>query len=259
MNLSFPTTRHGACLLLLTFAALLDPSAASTAPALPDTGLFAPVAAQYVARLAALKDEPSLSPGQIKLRLAVGRIDEAARLLPRLTGDARETDVIRARVYVTRQAWAEAQPLLARILTGPCDRDDERALRFQWALVRDDSRTVDSLARAAYASRDDAAHVPELLAAGRLAYDMLDYARADSCFARALAVCPAGADAPAWGSDAQARRAAALTGVALVQQKHRQYDASLVTLREALAQQASADVLMALTETLIRTRHLARE
>jgi tetratricopeptide (TPR) repeat protein len=246
-------------LALLLIACLEAPFAALPAqagPALPDTGLFAPVAQQYEARVAAIHDASrsaaTLSPGQYLLRLATGRADDAAALLSRLSGDAREADVARARVMLARQDYAAAKPVLARLLGGACDRDDERSVRFAWALACDDPRTVDSLARGAFTSRDDAAHVPELLAAGRLANDMLDYDRADSCFHRALAVSPAPVSPPAWGSDAQARRSLALTGVAIIQQKHRQYDASLTTLREALGLHAGADVLMALTETLIR-------
>lgn len=224
----------------------------SAAPALPDTGLFAPVAAQQAARITAIRDGDAHSPGEFRLRLAAGLTDAAAALLPRLSGDPREAEVTRARVLLARQDYPAAKPVLARLLAGACDRDDERSVRFQWAYACDDPRTVDSLSHGAVTARDDGAHVPELLAAGRLAYDRLDYNRADSCFRRALAVSPAPVSPLAWGSEPQARRAAALTGVALVQQKHRQYDASLATLREALAQHASADVLMALTETLIR-------
>ncbi|MCC6652786.1 MAG: hypothetical protein IT348_16660 [Candidatus Eisenbacteria bacterium] len=89
------------------------------------------------------------------------------------------------------------------------------------------------------------------MSAARLAYDQLKYTAADSLYGRVLAATPGDA-ARAWGSVANARRSAALTGRALVQQKLRQWDASLATLRDALAADANADVLMALTETLIR-------
>ena len=59
------------------------------------------------------------------------------------------------------------------------------------ANTRDDAAAIDSLTRAAVAGHDDARVIPELLAAGRQAYSMLDYTRAEPLYQRALAALPA--------------------------------------------------------------------
>lgn len=232
---------------------LSAPLPAAGAVALPDTGLFAPVARQYRARLEAIRRAPEpAAPGVLRLLLATGQPDEAARRLAKLTGEPRGADVMRARVALARQDFAALEPVRLRIMDGPMDREDERGALFSWRFATDDAAAIDELTRDAVAGRDDARAVPELLAAGRLAYDRLAYARAESCFTRVLAAVPRPADEPAWGSTASAHRAAALAGLGLVQQKRRDWDGSLVTLREALEAFGGADVLMPLTETLIR-------
>ena len=244
---------HVPAALLALLALPLLPASAGAAPALPDTGLFAPVARLYRAQSeAAAKGGASVTAGHLKLLLATGRVDEAAALLPKLAGDPREADVVRVRVLLARQDFTALEPVRKRIMAGPMDREDERSVRFAWQVATDDAASVDSLTRAAVAGADDAHAVPELLAAGRLAYDRLDWSRADSCFSRALAAVPAPANEPAWGSTASAQRAAALAGLGLVQQKRREWDRSLATLRQALETQSSAITLMVLTETLIR-------
>ncbi|MCC6349578.1 MAG: tetratricopeptide repeat protein [Candidatus Eisenbacteria bacterium] len=232
---------------------LSAPLPAAGAVALPDTGLFAPVARQYRARLEAIRRAPEpAAPGVLRLLLATGQPDEAARRLAKLTGEPREADVMRARVALARQDFAALEPVRLRIMDGPMDREDERGALFSWRFATDDAAAIDELTRDAVAGRDDARAVPELLAAGRLAYDRLAYARAESCFTRVIAAVPRPADEPAWGSTASAQRAAALAGLGLVQQKRRDWDGSLVTLREALEAFGGPDVLMPLTETLIR-------
>ena len=72
------------------------------------------------------------------------------------------------------------------------------------------------------------------------------------CSPRALAAAPAPAAPGVGRQHCRARRALALTGLALVKQKRRDWDGSLATLREALGSDGTAEVLMALTETLIR-------
>jgi len=242
--------------LAVSFAAmsLVPQDARAAAPALPDTGLFTPVAARFKARTERLlrtERQPS-TPERLRLLLATGRPDEAARVMDRASGDPRELAVARARVMLARQDFAPLAAAMATIPVGPEAHERERALGFAWRVARDDAAGVDAATRAAVASSDDAAHLPELLAAGKLAFERLDYPRADSLFARALAAIVVPADAPAWGDPALSSRATGLTGRALVQQKRREWDASLATLMEALAADATAEGLMALTETLIR-------
>ena len=227
------------------------PAGARAVTSLPDTGLFAPVATQYRARLERLRAlgtaEPSVE--SIRLLLATGQPDLAARWLPR-EADPESLAVEKARVLLARQDFAALTRVMERLRSAA--GDEARALGFLWRFTRDDAAGVDSATLAAVAGQEDAGHVPELLAAGRLAYDRLDYARADSCFTRALAVTPPRGQAMGRSPELAALRAAALRGLALVQQKRRDWDGSLTTLRQALEVRGSAEVLMALTETLIR-------
>jgi len=234
--------------------ALLPSIPHAAPPALPDTGLFAPVAARTQARLARLaaRGEAVITPGRVRLLLATGQTDEALRVLPKLTGDSREVAVARARVLLARQDFAALATEMERLAAERASTEPERALRFAYALALDDAPQVDSLSRAVDRRGDDGSRVPELLAAGRLAYDRLDYPRAESLFTRALAVSPPPAELPAIGSEPLARRCLALTGLALVKQKRRDWDGSLQLLKDALACDALPEPLLAITETLIR-------
>lgn len=246
---SFAATALG-----LALACSATPVSAAPAPALPDTGVFALVAARYQARLARLaaRGEAAVTPGRIRLLLATGQPDEAARLLPKLGGDSREVAVARARVLLARQDFPALAIEMDRLVAERATTEPERGLRFAYALALDDAPQVDSLSRVVDRPGDDAARVPELLAGGRLAYDRLDYPRAESLFTRALAVSPPPAELPAIGSEALARRCLALTGLALVKQKRRDWDGSLVLLTDALGCDALPEPLLALTDTLIR-------
>lgn len=215
------------------------------AVALPDTGLFAPVASQLkenLARLAGLT-EKNVSPERLWLMLETGQQDGAAQVAPILAGDGEAEWVVRARVTLAVQDFAKAAPLMERLAAMP--GADARSTRYLWEFARDASATIDSMTRARLASEPDAA--PELLAAARLAFDLLDNARADSLASRVLAV------VPAQGSFA-ARRAASAAHVvrALVMQKRRDWDGSLVELKLALARHASPEALDVLSGTLIR-------
>lgn len=223
--------------------------AALPAVALPDTGLFAPVASQQRARLARLATLGTTAGAErVRLLGASGRLDQAARVAAALDVAAPEVAQARARVALARQDFAGFDAIAARL----GDDAAGRSLHYAWLVVRDDAAALDSLTRLRVAGAADADAAPELLAAGRGAYERLDYPRAESLFTRALAATPASASRPAWGDAASASRARARTGLALVQQKRREWDASLATLRQALDDDATADVLMALTETLIR-------
>ena len=103
------------------------------------------------------------------------------------------------------------------------------------------------LATRARLARKGGGDAADLLAAGRLAYEQLDYPRADSLFSKALDVTPAGE------AGAAARtRSAARVGRAWVMQKRREWDASLAELKLALADYADAVALETLARTLIR-------
>jgi len=214
--------------------------------ALPDTGLFAPVAEQLRSRVSRLEAlPPGVTPERLRLLLDAGMSDQAARLAPQLASDAPGDIVARARVALAVQDFTTAAMLAAGLasLPGP----EARATRYVWEYARDAAGAIDSLTRARLTGAGaDAGVVPELLAAGRLAYDMLAYPRADSLFARALAAAP--------GDSASARRArsAAHVGLALALQKRRDWDGALAELRLALAEHASPEALEPLANTLIR-------
>jgi tetratricopeptide (TPR) repeat protein len=235
-------------------AAVARPHAAP-AVALPDTGLFAPVAAQYRARLNVLAGMSSTaaSPERVLLLLATGQPDRADSMLSHATaGATRSLHLAAGHVALARQNFPAAEYALSALQERSGLLPRERSLLYQLAFARDDEATVDSLARARIGAGRDADAIPDLLAAARVGYDMLDYPRAESLFARALEAAPTSPSRPAWGDSTSARRALALTGLALVKQKRRDWDGSLATLRDALAEDGSADVLMTLTETLIR-------
>ena len=222
--------------------------APAPAPALADTGLFVPVAAQLgarLARLAALTDT-SVTAERLTLLLEAGRADEAARLAARWDRHEPAALIVRAQAALAVQDFAAAEPLFARLASLP--EPDARATRYRWEFARDAGARLDSLTRARFASADaDADVVPELLAAGRLAYDMLDYPRADSLFARALAATPDDGSEPS-----RRARATAHQGRAFVMQKRRDWDGSLAELKLALADHATSGALETLAQTLIR-------
>ncbi len=201
--------------LWITFALVvgaMPARAGAAAVALPDTGLFAPVAAQF----------------------ARGIDRDAA-------GDSL---VARFRAALRGQDFAAAGPLAARL----AGRDDAaaRSAVLAWARVRDAAAMIDSLTRARLAG-GDAGNVPELLAAARLAFDQLVDARAESLATRALA--EAARDTGEFGAR---ERSDAHVVIAQVEQRARKVDRSLAELRPALAEDATPDALSALAETLVR-------
>jgi tetratricopeptide (TPR) repeat protein len=121
-----------------------------------------------------------------------------------------------------------------------------RTLRYRYEYARDNAAAIDSLTRGRLVRGKDADNVPDLIAAGRIAYDLLNYARADSLFSRALSASS--------GTDAEARAAlsSAHNGRALVMQKRRQWDASLAELKLALDARVTSEALETLAQTLIR-------
>ena len=219
---------------------------AAPAVALPDTGLFAPVASRWRERRARLDALPpsGAATDRVRLLIATGRPDEAASLARGIPGEKPADLVARARAELAVQDFTAAEPLVARLRSLP--DADARATRYLWEFARDAAAAIDSLTRARLASGAGDA-VPELLAAGQLAYDRLDNARADSMFSAALAAVPAAAT-----ETARRVRSAAHRGRALVMQKRRDWDGSLTELKLALADDATAEALETLANTLIR-------
>jgi len=216
----------------------------SASVALPDTGLFAPVAAQLRERSARLERAAPGSPERVRLLLATGRPVEAAALATKLSGDAADVRVARALGALAVQDFAAARTRVAA-LEG-LEEPEARSIRLAWLRVLDDAGAIDSLARARVA-RGDAGAGPELVALARQAFDLLDYPRAESLLARAETQ-------TAGGDDEVARRQRAGLHVvrALVQQRQRKWDASLAELQGALGEFATPEALEVLANTLIR-------
>ena len=222
------------------------PATAARASTLPDTGLFAPVAAQLRDRLARLASPPKGAlplAERLELLLDTGQPDEAAKLARSLAPEA-SNRLARAQVALAVQDFETARGLLGQLEAS--DDPEVRSIRYRWEFVRDHSAAVDSLTRARLALGGGPL-APELLAAARLAYEQLDNPRADSLYSRALAALRTGGSP----SDARARSAAHL-GRALVMQKRREWDASLAELERSLAEHAHSAALEALANTLVR-------
>src|SRR5580765_4586121 len=170
-------------LFLALLTAASHPSGLRAA-ALPDTGLFAPVADHWAGIQEDLAGLSADADGARRVRalLLCGRPDEAARIAKTLSGAKPENMFAQARAALAVQDFAAAAPLIAQIAT--IDSPEARSIRYRWEYARDNAAAIDSLTRARLLS-GDSGNEPELLAAGRVAYDLLNYARADSLFTRA--------------------------------------------------------------------------
>ena len=163
-------------------------SPAATAETSRSDSLFEPVVAQQEARIARLTSpRRAMPPEHVHTLLDAGRVDDAAETLRRTTGDARAVARAKLRVALTRQDFASARPLVQAIAARRDPTDAERDLHFAWLFATDDAATVDKLTRASLGSKGDDAPFPDLIAAGDLSYDLLNYDRADSMYARVLA------------------------------------------------------------------------
>lgn len=230
-----------------------DPAA--SARALPD--YFAPLKAQqarYETLLAEARSEkPSLE--QVRAMIATGRLDEAAEMLSSMSVIEPEWSVLTVRVAILRQDFDLARlvvtPLLGQRHAWTDGKRDvmyaERDVIFAWLFAADNTPEVDLRTRGLSLDPGTDASPPALLAAGRLAYQMLNFDRAESCFVRAL-------DRTAQDeSEAVAGyRAAAYRGLGQVQFRRRDFDGALAFHEKAMATKATPDVLLASAETLIR-------
>lgn len=238
--------------------ALLGAGPAVAAVALPDTGLFAPVARQVRALAPKTELPPGngpISPELFHTLLDAGNADVAYSLLPRMNATAPFADAVRARVLLSYVSLKELKPVVDRLAAAKNPDQSERTALYSALFAFDDAARVDQLTKSKLAGDDN---LPELLAQGRLAYDQQNYPRADSFYSQALEVIAHrknqrfGRDkleGTEWPEAAESR---ALTGRALVLQKRRDWDGSLKILQQALEAKATPEVLMTLNETLIR-------
>lgn len=156
-----------------------------------------------------------------------------------LTAAQAATDTARLQALLSEQRYAPARADLDALLRAPRPDAAERAVIYRWLFARDDGAAIDRRTRGVMA--DGKADAVDLLAAGRLALDRRDFARAQACFERALQKAQQPAD-----------QAQALRGLGQRHYQLREFDASLRALEQGLAAQRTADGLAALADTLIR-------
>jgi hypothetical protein len=132
--------------------------------------LFAPVAAQLRTRLARLSALPATTASPERLRSVArhGQPDVAARLARRATGDSSAALVAAARVAMAVRDYKVAAPLVERLAALS---DNDCALDALRVGVPPRQLGADRHGGAPPHPRGDAGAVPELLAAGRLAFD----------------------------------------------------------------------------------------
>ncbi len=182
---------------------------------------------------------------QFDALLSAGQIDTAAELLatPEFVAEP-ATRNARLRVALIRQDYKLAEPLIIELLALTRPNEDERELLYTWLFARDDRAEVDRRTLSVLEAPAVGAQLigsVDLLAAGRLALELLKYERAETCFRQALQ-----------GAKNDRDKAAALKGLGQVAYKRLDFDASLSHLHASIALDASADGLVALAETLIR-------
>jgi tetratricopeptide (TPR) repeat protein len=167
---------------------------------------------------------------RIALGLAVGLILNAAPAA---------ADTARLQALLTAQQYPAARAEVEALLRARAPDAAERAVIYQWLFARDDGAAIDRRTRHVLA--DAQAEAVDLLAAGRLALERRDFARAQQCFERALRK-----------ARRPAEQAQALRGLGQRHHQLREFDASLQLLERGLAAEATADGHAALADTLIR-------
>lgn len=182
----------------------------------------------------------TLTSAQLDALLQSGRVDEAAARLNELDGTEAAAPLARLRVLLTKQDYRAAEAPLQALLAQPAPESAERALIYAWLFARDDLAELDRRTRTVLDDGDAAAAV-DLQAAGRLALERREFARAEACFTRALQ-----------RARQPAERAAALKGLGQLAFQRRDFDTAHQQQRASLAVEPSADALMGLSETLVR-------
>src|SRR5262245_5469777 len=85
---------------------------------LPDTGVFAPVARQYAARLARLEEiQSGVTAERLRLLFATGRMDEAAKLVSPETADG-PIAIAWGKSLLAKKDFATLDPLMAKLEAG---------------------------------------------------------------------------------------------------------------------------------------------
>jgi tetratricopeptide (TPR) repeat protein len=237
---------------LLCAAAALCLSAVLPQPvraqAVPDNGVFAPVARRFAQDRATLeKLGAAVTRQRIALLMRLGRVDAAYAALPALKGDPRAVALARFRVLLARQDYAQAEPLARGFRAQENPSFEERDAWLAWRFAHDAAGSVDTLTRGALG--EPGGRIPELLAAARLAGSLLDYARAESCYARAMEQIAASSVSREY---LDAARDTALIGLAQVRIGLRDWDGAVVAATKAIEHGGCVDAMTTLAQALLR-------
>ncbi len=176
----------------------------------------------------------------LRLLLSAGLVLGAAALQAEPLDPA--TRQQRLDLALTQFDFATAQPLAEALLAAPAPSAEERALIYRWLFTRDDGAEVDRRTRAVLEPGASGVQAVDLLAAGRLALDLLQYERAEACFQRAQAL----------SANKPEDQAAALKGLGQLAFKRLDFDTSITQLNASLALDPHPDALAAQAQTLIR-------
>jgi len=185
--------------------------------------------------------DTTLPPAQqLRALLDAGQIEEAVRRAEMLSGAAandRELALERAQAFFTYQDFEKAKPYCESLRARTDLNAEEARLLYRWLDMVDDAAAIDARTRSVL-RQGAAASRADLLAAGRLATNMLNFARAESCYAALVA--------------RDSTDAVGLRGLAVVAYRRNRFDQSMGFLDRALRVEVSPELLDACTETLIR-------
>ncbi len=217
--------------------------------ALPDTGLFASVAQRYRMELEGL--ERLDGTARVRGLIRCGRVDEACSLSVTRRRDGRDWMLAVAQAILARDG--ALAPGDRQAFERPDATDEERDIGYLAMRGCDELFRIAAATRAIDLAPGTGEPTPDLLAAGHLAYDLLDYARAESCATRLIERLPATViDLRAGAIPSPVARARTLNLLAMVLQRRRDWDGALARSTEALALAPSGDALETLAQTLIR-------
>ncbi|MFN8548218.1 MAG: tetratricopeptide repeat protein [Candidatus Eisenbacteria bacterium] len=176
----------------------------------------------------------------LRALLDAGRVRDAARTASELGRAATSDPALALRcaeAFFVYQDFEPAKPYCESLARRSDLNEAEARLLYRWLDMTDDAATIEGrtgqvLRKGGSASRAD------LLAAGRLATNMLNLARAESCYAAVVA--------------RDSTDAAGLRGLGVVAYRRNRFDPSWDFLQRALRVEVSPELLDACTETLIR-------
>ena len=193
--------------------------------------LLAPVKAVVDLRTQALA-KTSDPAEKTRLLIAIGRPDEALQAAASLPESSL---VLRARASIAAARYAEAAPLIDRILTSKLESEESRGVAYRWWVM------VDDLGRM-QAQAEKQSQPVDLRARGEVALLTLDFGKAQAFYQQALKMSRTAMDS-----------AGAYSGLGVAAYRKQDFETSLNQLKHALAlSEPDPDLLLHLSDTLIR-------